>query len=654
MIKLPTTSGLWLISAASLFLTGCASMSTPQGGPRDETPPRLIKAYPAPGAINVDSRNIYLDFDEFITLKDAFTNVMVSPTSESQPRVSGVGKRVTVTFPDSLLSNTTYTIDFGNSIRDNNEGNALQGFSYSFSTGPTIDSLRISGIVLDSRTLEPQQGILVGVHTNAADSAFTHLRLERVARTDDYGRFSLRGLSDKEYHLFALNDLNSDLRWDNPEEHIAFYDFPIHPTALPVMLQDTIYNAASGIDSIREISSTTYLPNDILLSSFSLGYRPQYLKSYSRPDSARVVLVWNAPQPAFPSIKLTGSPQRSLQDWAVTEVRQGNDSITLWLTDKNIASLDTLTLSVQYTRNKSRQETEIATDTLSLIRKRLLPKRSSSAKKSSPTIPLLDITGGDQTQEYNLPYTFTLGTPPAVIDTSLVRLEQKIDTLWVRVERNSPILMAPDSLNPRTLAVNGPWQYGGQYRLLLDSLAVTDYFGVHNKQTELQFKVRKADEYSSLSLSISGMQPTAAFVELLDANDNILRTQTVNGGNATFAYLLPGTYYARVIYDLNSNGLYDTGDYDSRRQPEPVAYYPKKITLRKNWDQNLTWNVEDTPVDLQKPASAKKNKPKSTKQNKNRQKSEEDEEDEPFDPTANPFDPNSRRNRNNSGTRTSY
>ncbi len=635
-----------MCAAASLLLGACASMGTPEGGPRDETPPRMVRATPAPGATDVDARHIAIDFDEYITLQDAFTNVVVSPTSEATPRVSAAGRRVNVQFTDSLLPNTTYTIDFADAIRDNNEGNALEGFTYTFSTGPTLDSLRISGMVLDSRTLEPQQGVLVGVHTSDADTAFSRVRLERVARTDDRGRFTLRGLAPGRYRLFSLQDLNGDMRWDNPEERIAFLDEWIVPTAQPAVVSDTIYNALTlAVDSVVERATTRFLPNDILLSSFSLGYRPQYLRKSMRPDSTRVELVWNAPQDSLPDIRLLSASERKLSDWSIPEVRLGNDSVALWVRDPQLLRSDTIRLQVRYMSNVKRGEFKLTTDTLTLVYKR--PKVKPTSKGAKPQVSLAEIKGSEATHEYPQPYTVTFGAPLDTIYADRVRLLQKVDTTYVTLPaRPGPLLVRADTLNPRQYRLDGPWEYGAEYRLQFDTLAVRDIYGHYNKPVNLDFKVRAADEYGTLGFTLSGLGGSPAFVELLNSSDVVQRTEPVVDGAVSFTYLLPGTYYARVVFDANGNGLYDTGDYDTRLQPEAVAYYPRKITLRKNWDQNLTWDASATPVDLQKPETVKKNRPKARKGSKQKTDQADEEDDDYFDPTANPFDPNQRRNRN--------
>ena len=207
-----------------LLLYSCASMGSPSGGPRDEDPPRFVRGNPAPGSVNVRGNRLEIEFDELVNIKDAFTSVVVSPPGASVPKVVSSGRKVYVNWDDTLRGNTTYTVDFGKSIIDVNESNPLGNFSYTFSTGPCIDTLMVSGIVLDAATLEPQKGMLVGVHrADAPDSAFRTLRFERASKTDDMGRFTIRGLKGIPYNIFALGDVNNDYRWDNPAEIIAFY-----------------------------------------------------------------------------------------------------------------------------------------------------------------------------------------------------------------------------------------------------------------------------------------------------------------------------------------------------------------------------------------------------------------------------------------------
>lgn len=650
--KLKGTSHLLLWIPALLLTAACASMGTPTGGPRDEEPPHFVRSNPAPGATNVRRNHISLEFNELVNVKDAFQNVVVSPTGSSTPRVQSLGRRVEVVFPDTLEPNTTYTIDFANSIQDNNENNPLQNFSYTFSTGADIDTLRISGMVLDSYTLEPQQKMLVGVHSVTADSAFRTLRLERVAKTDDRGRFSIRGLKPGSYSVFALGDINNDFRWDNPDEQMAFLDFRVSPTAEVMESTDTIYNPLTAQpDTVVKVMRTQFFPNDILLSSFNVNYKPQYLLSNARTDSTRLSLIFNAPSAKMPELRLLSPGYKGEEPW-ITERSRHNDTITLWLRPMELIKSDTIRLQARYNRNKAMGVWEEATDTLEFITKRPKGKgarvfKNRKEKNKDADITFLKIVkSGQSIQEVNQPRYIEFDTPLDTILPGAVRLETRRDTVWHTLP--DARLVRADSLNPRLYVIKNRWAYGATYRLKVDSLGIYGIYGHFNKPFENEFKVRKEDEYATLTLSLTQLPDSMpAFVELLNTSDKPVRTATVADGRAVFDFLLPGTYYARVIEDANGNGIYDTGNYDLRLQPETVHYYPKRLLVKKNWDVEETWNVDELPVDRQKPEKIKKNKPDTGKNRNRTETTEEEEEDDYFDPTANPFDPNSKKKRRN-------
>lgn len=652
-----------IVLAATLAAAaaGCASIGNPSGGPRDEAPPRYVRSNPPQGAVNVDvaPRRIQIDFDEIVNVKDAFSKVVVSPVGKSVPRVSSQGRRVTVQFNDSLVPNATYTIDFGNSIEDNNESNKLQGFSYSFATGPVIDTLRISGMVLGARDLEPQQGVLVGAYSNTADSAFRTLPMERVAKTDDRGRFTIRGLAPGSYRVFALNDLDNDYFRANPEEEMAFLPYLVSPSAERIQVTDTIYNLNDGtVDTITTRTATRYLPNDILLRSFSSDCKPQYVDKYERIDSTRLFLKFGAKQKSVPAVDVIGFPGcRGM----LMERNESSDSITVWITDPALVSTDTLKVAVTFMQADSLMNPVPRTDTLRFITER--PKIKEKKKKKDkdeeevdtvavPTVKLVDmrmVTG--RQQEVWCPLMMETGTPVAAIDSAAFRLEEKYDSVWKPSSQKFAISRA-DSLNTRRWLIESAWKYDTDYRLTVDSLAVKDVYGLHSGGLIHEFKTKSEDEYCSLTFNITGRNDSVpAFVELLN-NDNVVRTGRVSGGSVTFRFLAPGRYYARIIDDLNGNGLFDTGDYDSLRQPDVAYYYPKAVNVKKNWDKMETWDVFATAVDLQKPHAIKKNKPDADKRRRDSRDSgreEEEDEEEYFDPTRNPFDPNDRGRRRNEG-----
>lgn len=644
------------------ILVSCASIGNPSGGPRDEDPPRFVRSNPAPGSANVHRDRITIDFDEIVNVKDAFTKVVISPPSAQVPRVSSQGHRVNVQFRDTLQPNTTYTIDFGNSIEDNNEGNKLQGFTYTFSTGAEIDTLQISGMVLSADALEPQQGMLVGVYSNLSDTAFSTLPFERIAKTDDRGRFSIRGLAPGEYRIFALNDLDNDYHRANPEETMAFYDFTLVPTSERITASDTIYNLLTGsVDTVISRERTRFLPNDILLRSFESGYKSQFLQKYERVDSTRLSFIFNAPSDTLPEIDLVNL--EGYKDWAVLERSAHNDTLTYWLRPQSLIATDSLYISARYLRTDSAQLLSAVTDTLRFFTNRPKTTKKKEKKKKDveeqadtiiPKIPALRLNiASSSNQEVYLPLVMEFETPLEYLDTNAFHLENRVDTVWTPVTKEWHTVPY-DSVSVRKFKIEYPWEFGTEYRLVIDTLAATGIYGRVTDPLEHKFKTKNEEDYCTLIFNITNFTDTVpAFAELVNNSDAVVKRVKVENGVAKFMYLAPGKYYARIYEDHDGDGLYTTGDYSKGCQPDYVYYYPKIINLKKNWEKSETWNVFDTAIDLMKPDNLKKNKPEADKRNRKRQKetgTEEEEEDDYFDPTRNPFDPNDRGRRRNTGS----
>lgn len=645
---------LHLLCVALLILpAACANIGNPSGGPRDEDPPIFLRSDPPQGAVNVSKTHQTLTFNELVNVKNAFSTVVVSPVSKAFPKIASSGRNVTISF-DSLQNDVTYTIDFANSIEDNNEANPLQGFAYTFSTGPSIDTLRISGMVLAARNLEPQQGMLVGVTQNLADSAFTTLPFLRVAKTDDRGRFSIRGLKEGKYRVYALNDMDNDYKYANPEEDMAFYDVIISPSAESAVASDTIYNHITGeVDSIISRMRTRFLPNNILLRSFNSDKRKRYLEKYERLDSTRLFLKFNTGADTLPELEIIGYPD-GLKS-AVTEYNQTNDSVVVWLPEP-LTHVDSLLVRTNYLATDSTGSLNARIDSLKFFRlRRPEPKSNKKDKKNQISVEdsiraatlniSASLSGGHDIYE---PIKLSFETPLARLDSNAVRIDVKVDTVW-RPLSKQPSIQRADSMNARNYIIPYAWDFGRTYRLTIDSLAATGIYGKSNRELKQEFTIKKKDDYCSLRFNISGLDPEIpAFVELLSQSDAPVRVQKVVNNTVFFQYLNPGKYYARVIEDFNGNEKYDTGDYDNLLQPELAYYYPKVINIKKNWDRDETWDVFATPIDLMKPEQIKKNKPASdprSRNNNNNNNQQEEEEDDYFDPTVNPFDPNSRPRR---------
>ncbi len=560
-----------------------------------------------PGDTGVKSTSFSIYFDENVQLEDAFSKVVVSPVQIQTPEVSANGKHVRVELKDTLVKGITYTIDFGDAIKDLNEGNVLDGFALDFSTGNRLDTLRVSGIVFDASNLEPAQGVMVCAYSNINDTAIHTIAPQRIARTNQYGQFTIRNLAPGSYRIYALNDLNRDYHWDRSED-AAFLDTLITPWVENITVTDTLY-AADRTDSLISRSGRRFMPNDVLLMMFNQQYKAQYLKDYKRIDRRRALVQLAAEPDSMPEIKIVGGPLdgQTSDKWALHQYNQTRDSIVMWLRDSLVAATDSLFLSVRYQKPDSLDVLQWTTDTMRFFFHE--PKKSKKELEADTLPPRFDLLRASvktsTSHEVYNPIILTLDQPVERIDTAALHLEMMVDTIWEPLK----LTLEPDSLDPvLTRNIRHKWEPGTKYRFSIDSAAIYSIFGEHNPPFKHEFTVKKLEEYSTLTFLMPGID-SAAIVELLSSSDSPIRSERVVDGKAIFRHLAPGKYYARMYFDDNGDGKWTTGLLDSI-QPEEVAYYPKKLELKANWEVEQNWDIYETALDQQKPYAILKNKPK--------------------------------------------
>ena len=650
-----------LVLAATLVLTACANIGSPEGGPRDYTPPEAVKMSPAMGAVNFKGNKVEITFNEVVNIKDQQKKVIVSPVQHDMPLIRAMGKKVTVEFRDTMKPETTYVVDFSNAIEDNNEGNQLDGFAFTFSTGPEIDSLRISGIVLNASNLEPAQHILVGVHSNMSDTAFTRLPLERVTRTNDRGQFTLMGLKPGKYRVFALNDVDGDYRMARTED-VAFVDKVYEPSVSTFESMDTVFTFDHKVDTVMQAVHTDFLPNNVLLSLFNEHYQSLYLKTASRPSPSKLHLLFGAAVDTLPQLEIL-RPAAHATDWCRLERTARGDSLTYWLTDSVLIKSDTITVAARYQRVDSTDHVVWFQDTIhfAYIKPPYLKKQEEEARKDReqkakrlqelldqqargqdvdaaeikelekesvvPTPKLkVDFVKKGTLEVYDT-VKVKFDAPIARWDSSAVKLEVKCDTLW------TPLPVAAfepqDEYDLMTYRLPMAFEPDSSYRITIYAGAVTSVYGLKNDSIGMEFKVKALEEYANLQVRVNVRD--SAFVELLDGSDKPVRQAPVVDGVVDFENVLPATYYMRLTLDANGNGRWDTGNYAQHLQPEEVYYYPQPVKLRRNWDVDQQWNIYATALDLQKPDAIKKNKPEQKKnavEQKKKGKNGTDEEEE--------------------------
>lgn len=600
-----------------LLLYACANMGSPNGGPYDETPPKFVSSTPVPNQINYKGKKIEIVFDELIQIEQPMENVIITPPQMELPIVRASGRKAVVELMDTLKENMTYTIDFTNSIADNNEKNVFENFSFAFSTGDVIDTLEISGTLLNAENLEPMSGMTIGVHTNLEDSAFVKQPFDRTSRTNDKGQFTIRNLAPGTYRLYALNDVNRDYRFDQAGEDIAFYDSLIVPAFEPAIRQDTLWKDTLTIDTIRTVAYTRFLPDNIELRLFKEKFERQYMLRPERPEMNRFLLRFNAELDTIPQpVPLNFTPADTA--WYFIQTEDEGKTVCFWMTDSFVYQQDTLRLEVTYPKSDSLNVLRPQTDTLQLVMKRR-PVEKKKGKKDEPDP--IDFLGMEVSAQgaINLYDTvaITFSEPVVGLNKKLVYLEQKVDTLWQPVDFE----FWQDSVHSLRYIIHRPWDYGEAYRLSVDSATVFSIYDKFNDQYNGEFSIKARDQYGHLYIYVEGVD-TTAFVELLNGSDLPVRKAKVEEGGVLFMNLKPDKYYARLIVDLNDNGVWDTGNYALKQQPEEVFYNPKQFNIMQNWEVEEHWNVKSTPFTQQKPLEITKNKPKEVTKKKRDYKNE--------------------------------
>ncbi len=613
----------------SLVFAGCANPgSGPDGGPYDETPPKIVGMSPALGATGAKAKKVSILFDELIKVENAQEKVTVSPPQIEQAEIKTSGRRVTVELKDSLKANTTYTVDFSDAIVDSNEGNPLGNFTYFFSTGEKVDSMEVSGYVLNAEDHEPVKGILVGLHSDLADSAFTSKPFERVARTDSRGHFCIKGVGEGEYRIYALKDMDNDFKYVRGEM-LAFSRESVKPRAVADTRYDTLWRDTATIDTVMAVPYTRYEPDDVVLMAFTeSGVSRHLLKTQREPEWFRV--YFTAPSRKAPRVEGMNFDAAKL----VEERNAANDTLTYWLRDTELYKQDTL--RVRYTYEATDDSTGVLcerTDTIDFVprfgyekRKKFeeqeiekfekeREKRHKRGDYSKETR-----TAGELKIDFDLRNTlapdqnihFRLAEPAERFDTAGIHLYLKVDTTY----QEARCVLVRDSLSLLSYTLKGEWRPGQEYVLNVDSAIVTGFSGKVNNSYDRAFKIPEMESYSSLFLILPDADTTAV-VQLIQG-EKAVKKMRVRDGRADFFYLSPGVYYLRMFCDRNGNGAWDTGVYSEGKQAEEVYYFPSPLTLRANWDVEQTWRVKEVPLPLQKPRELVKQKEDKKKTPKNR------------------------------------
>lgn len=623
------------------LLSGCASMSSPDGGPYDETPPRVVRSTPDNQAVNADKKNIRIDFDEYIKIENASEKVVVSPPQREIPNVRAVGKHVQIELFDSLRPNTTYTIDFSDAIVDNNEGNPMGNYAFSFSTGPTIDTMEVSGYVLNAEDLEPIKGIQVGLYladddSIVPDSVIRTRPFDRVSRTNGSGRFVIKGVArDRKYRAFALKDMDGDQLFSQKSEQVAADTALFSATCGPDIRLDTIWHDETHYDSITPVRYIHFYPDDLVLRAFIEEGQDRHLLKIQRDVPEKFTAYFTAPSDSLPIVR---GVHFEGDGGFILEPSAKADTITYWITDTTLAYADTLALYYTYQESDTLHQLYWKTDTLNIVPKTSHAKQlkelaqkteewekeQKKKRKRNPSLPpeenphlatflKMECKPGTTIAPNQTPL-LVFSEPVAPLDSNTVHFQIKVDSLW----EEEPFELVPVPNQPRQYRLYADWESAQQYRLEIDSATVQGLLGHTNKPISEEFRVRKEEEFGALFVHVL-LPDTNVIVQLMNSSDKPITSQHVNAdGRADFFYLKPGPYYLRCFIDSNHDGVWTTGDYDAGQRPEETFYFPQAINVKARIEVSQDWDVRGIPAMKQKPLKITKQKPDKEKKIKQR------------------------------------
>lgn len=576
----------FLVLCALTFVTACANIVAPSGGPVDTRPPQFLKSEPQPGSTAFAGRKIFLKFDEFVSVKDAYTNITISPPLKDFPEFRSKGKGILITFSEPLPADRTFCIDFGNSIQDITESNIFSNYRFVFATGSHLDSLYVKGQVINAFTRQPEKDISLFLYRQSSDSLPYHTPPEFLAKSRPDGSFVFSSLPGGEFSLVAINDKNANLQYDPFVESIAFADSLV--LSMPMPVADTAAN-----DSLKPARAAVPLRNNKLFL-FTERDTVQRLLKVNDKQTARFTMIFNAPVENL-SYRFLKNPPAT--DWHLDEYAPTHDTVTCWVKE---ASLDSLWVEIT-DRGLVIDTLELKLHSVSDTATGPVIKKGGKGggKSDSPQsfhLSMSSATGPQQAQELNQALKIQFSHPLNNPDLRGISLEEVIDSSGFPLVAN---FRFSDPGIQRKLNIEFAWRSLKSYRLIIPKGAFTDIYGLRNDSLVLNFSTREADSYGVLKMAIkqdsaSVKAYTGSYLfQLLNDKDEILRTEQLQvPGMLTYEYMNQGDYKARIIRDANRNGRWDTGHYLHRTQPEELLYYSGQIKIKQNWDTEIDWIIQ--------------------------------------------------------------
>ncbi len=596
-MKLKGKIPLLFVAALSwvVIISSCANIGMPTGGPKDSIPPELVVTTPEYQALNYKGKDARFTFSEYILPDEIAETLVISPPLAKRPIIKTKSKTLIVQFNQELKDSTTYSLDFKNSVVDNNEKNPLENLRFSFSTGPVLDSLRVAGQASSAFDMEPIENLLVLLQSNLHDSAVFKVIPDYIAKTDETGMFMMDNIAPGEYHVFAINDANNDMLYNEGAEEIAFVDELIVPRAEFHESNDTI---VKGLDSMLVLGHTHFYPDPVYLRFFMEDVFEQYLESSEREARNKCLFIFNESVADTFNVRLL---DHDVENWNLMEYNPDVDSIVMWIADTTISKYDSLYMELSYIQLDSAGMPFVYNDTM--LMKYTEPKtntkrrgRKETTEEEGPKpVPQFNWnTNLSGKMELYGKISLVSPEPVAGFDESMVNLYLAEDTLKTPLNFE----FKKDEKAYRTYNISYEWEPSTKYTLEIDSAACFNIYGISSRAFSQSFETREEDYYGSLAFEFSNVE-MPMIVQLLKNSDNeeVIRQKTFDAnGTVEFAMLPPEKYKVKIIYDTNGNGKWDTGSYQDKYQPERVSYINDIIKLRSNWNEEHEWDVTINPA----------------------------------------------------------
>jgi hypothetical protein len=561
------------------LIAACAKVSSPSGGPRDRTPPEVVGSNPVNGATFYRENEFEVTFNEYVTLQNINEKLIVSPPMKNRPLVSLKGKSIVVEYEDELRENTTYTFNFQDAVRDLNEGNVYENLRFVFSTGPVIDSLTVTGNIFNAYVLDIPEDALVMLYSNLEDTAFRKSIPDYLSMVDQTGYFRIENVRAGTYNLFGLKETDNSKNFNMMEEEVAFLDKPVTITSMDNYLpveEDTTTAVQPG----SKTQEKPAFSGEHKLFLFKHDKKSYYMTSSSRDVPYLMIYTLSRPpgEHSF-DLSIPGVDENSFY----TERSRNNDTLRVWLTDSTIYSQQQITTIVGYPYTDTSDIVIHNTDTIEM---RYTAPRSSRLARAQ-VAPFTVTTNLKTSMRPGQKIFFKATTPLKAPDTSRIIFYELTQDTTIQI----PYSFTHDSLNSCRVDLNINLEQGKNYLYIADSASFGNIYGEYTDSTGLRFSVREESSYGSLILNIKGYSGKR-IIELLDNNENVIRKKEMESdGKTEFLLLEKGKYKIRVIYDINGDGLWTTGDLAEKRQPEPVSFYPQEIEIKEDWIVDQDWDI---------------------------------------------------------------